>query len=143
MVMLDCLINRLNEVGSRTSSTTRSAKNSPLDMAEDAEVDGNGNGSDDEMVEKSPFRKSSGAREYFTSLRSDADSASFAKRWVSLDSFWPLLKLSVKGTIGKAIKQSSYRAMQGSHPNQSLRKLTLYRYNKLSSRQVYGTYKLA
>ena len=68
------------EFESGTSSTTRSAKNSPLNMAENAEVGGNGDGGDDEMVERSPFSKSSGPMGYLTSLRSDTDSATFAKR---------------------------------------------------------------
>ena len=68
------------EFGSRTSSTTRSAKNSSLDMAENAEIVGNGNGGDDETVKRSPFRESSGPTEYLTSLRSDADSGAFEKR---------------------------------------------------------------
>ena len=68
------------EVESETSSTTRSAKNLPLDMAEDAEIDGNGNGGDDETVKRLPFRKLSGPTEYLISLCSDADSAPFEKR---------------------------------------------------------------
>ena len=71
------------EVGSGTSSTTRSAENSSasVDMAEDAEVGGNGDGGDNETVERSPlFKKSSGPIGYLTSLRSNADSAPFAKR---------------------------------------------------------------
>ena len=68
------------KVGSVTSSTTRLAENSPLDMAENAEIGGNGNGGDDETVEKSSFRESSGPTEYLTSLRSDADSTPFEKR---------------------------------------------------------------
>ena len=99
---------------------------------------------DNKTIERSPLsKKSSGPIEYLTSLRSNTDSSPLAKRWVSPDSFWPLLKLSVKGTIGKAIKQNYCRATQSSHPNQFLRKLTLYRYNKLSSYQVHGTYKLS
>ena len=71
------------EVGSRTSSTTRSAENlsASVDIAEDAEVGGNGDGGDDETVERSPLsKKSSGPMGYLTSLRSDADSAPLAKR---------------------------------------------------------------
>ena len=50
-------------------------------MAENAEVGGNGDGGDDETVERSPLsKKSSGPMGYLTSLRSDADSAPFAKR---------------------------------------------------------------
>ena len=60
------------EVGSGTSSTTRSAKNSPLDMAEDAEVGGNGNGGDDETVERSPLsKKPNVSTGYLTSIRSE------------------------------------------------------------------------
>ena len=70
------------EVGSRTSSTTRSAKNlaALVNIAEDAKV-GESDGGDDETVKKSPlFRKLSGPIGYLTSLRSNADSASFEKR---------------------------------------------------------------
>ena len=69
------------EVGSGTSSTTRSAKNlsALVDMAKDAEV-GDVDGGDNETVKRSPFsKKSSGPMGYFTSLRSDADSAPLAK----------------------------------------------------------------
>ena len=69
------------EVGSRTSSTTRSAKNLPSDMAEDVEVGGNGDGGDDKTVERSPLsKKPNGLMGYLTSLCSDADSALFEKR---------------------------------------------------------------
>ena len=76
------------KVGGGTSSTTRSAKNflASVDMAEDAEV-GEGDDGDDETVERSPSKKPNVPTGYLTSLRSDADSAPFAKRWVSLDSF--------------------------------------------------------
>ena len=76
------------EIGSGTSSTTRSAKNSSasVDMADDAEV-GEGDGGDDEMVKRSPSKKLNVPIGYLISLRSNADSASFAKRWVFLDSF--------------------------------------------------------
>ena len=70
------------EVGSGMSSTTRSAKNLSVlvDMAEDAEV-GEGDGGDDKTVKRSPLsKKSNGPMRYLTFLRSDADSASFAKR---------------------------------------------------------------
>ena len=73
------------EVGSETSSPTRSAENLPLDMAEDAEVGGNGDGSDDEIVKKSPLsKKQNGPTEYLTSLLSNIDSALFEKRWAHL-----------------------------------------------------------
>ena len=76
------------EIGSGPSSTTRSVKYSPLDMAKDAELGGNGDGSDNKTVKRSPLsRKSNGPMGYLTSLRSDADSALFAKRCVFLDSF--------------------------------------------------------
>ena len=69
------------EVESETSSTTRSAENSALNMAEDAEVDGNGDSVDNETVKRSPlFKKPNGPTEYLTSLRSDADSIPFEKR---------------------------------------------------------------
>ena len=68
------------EVGSGTSSTTRSAENSPSDMAENAEVGGNSDGGDDETVERSPSKKPNVPIGYLTSLRSEADSALFAKR---------------------------------------------------------------
>ena len=67
--------------GSGTSPTTRSAENSPLDMAEDAEVGGKGDGGSNETVKRSPLsKKPNGPTEYLTSLRSDADSAPFEKR---------------------------------------------------------------
>ena len=75
------------EVGSKTSSTTRSAKNLPLDIAEDAELGGNGDSGDDKLVKRSTSRKLSGLTGYLISLRSDADSILFEKRWVFLDSF--------------------------------------------------------
>ena len=69
------------EVGSGTSSTTRSAKNLPSNMAENAEVGGNDNGSDDKTIKKSFLsKKLNGPLEYLTSLRFDVDSAPFAKR---------------------------------------------------------------
>ena len=49
------------EVGSKTSPTTRLAKKSLLDIAEDVKVGGNGNSSDDETVKKSPFKQLSGS----------------------------------------------------------------------------------
>ena len=47
------------EVGSGTSFTTKLAKNlsASVDMAEDAEVGGNGDGGDDETVEKITFQE--------------------------------------------------------------------------------------
>ena len=47
------------EVDSGTSSMTRSAKNlsASVDMAENAEVAGNGNGGDDKTVKRSLFSK--------------------------------------------------------------------------------------
>ena len=68
------------EIGSGTSSTTRSAENLPSNMAEDAEIGGNNDSGDDEMVKRSPSKESSRPTEYLTSLLSDADSASFEKR---------------------------------------------------------------
>ena len=75
------------EVGSGTSSITRSAKNSSasVDMAEDAEVD-ECDGGDDETVKRSPSKKLNVPIGYLTSLRSDADSAPFAKRYNKLNS---------------------------------------------------------
>ena len=125
------------EIGNGTSSTTRSAENLSISMevVEDAKV-GWGNDGDDETVNRSPlFKKLNVSIKYLTSLYSK-------KIWVSLDSFWLLLKLSVKGTIEKAIKQNSRWATQGSYPNQSLQKLTLYKYNTLSFYQVFETYEL-
>ena len=58
------------EVGNGTSSTTRSGKNLPLDIAEDTEVDGNDDGGDDETVKRSSSQKPSGPRGYLTSLHS-------------------------------------------------------------------------
>ena len=103
----------------------------------------------------SPSRKSGGSMRYLISLCSDADSAPFVKRWVSLDSFgygWgsqlealpEWLRAKFAGLLAQGYKErSSRRATQGSHPNKSLQKLTLHRYNKLSSRQVRGTYELS
>ena len=68
------------EVGSGTSSITRLAKNLSLYMAEDTEVGGNGDGDDDETVERSPSKKLSRPTGYLTSL-------CFEKSWVSLNSF--------------------------------------------------------
>ena len=45
------------EVVSGISSATKSAKNLPFDIAEDIEVVGNGDGSDNESVKRSPFSK--------------------------------------------------------------------------------------
>ena len=60
------------EIRSGTSSTTRSAENSPSDMAEDAEVGGNGDGGNDETVERSPLsKKPNVSTGYLTSLRSE------------------------------------------------------------------------
>ena len=51
-------------------------------MAEDAEVGGNGDGNNDETVKRSRlFKKSNRPTEYLISLRSDANSAPFEKRW--------------------------------------------------------------
>ena len=69
------------EVGNGTSSTIRSAENSPSDMAEDAEFDGNSDDGNDKTVKRSPlFKMSSGPMGYLTSLRSEVDSAPLAKR---------------------------------------------------------------
>ena len=70
------------EVGSGTSSITRSAENLSVsvDMAEDAEVGGNGYSGDNETVERSPSKKPNGPTKYLTSLRSDADNAAFEKK---------------------------------------------------------------
>ena len=48
------------EVGSGTSSTIWSAKNLPSDIAEDAEIGGNDHGGDVETVKRSPSKKLSG-----------------------------------------------------------------------------------
>ena len=53
------------------TTTTRSAKNFPSDMAEDAEIGANGDSGDDETVERSPLsKKLNGLIGYFTSLLS-------------------------------------------------------------------------
>ena len=69
------------EVDSGTNFITRSAENlsASIDMAEDAEV-GEGDGGDDETVERSPSKKPNVPMGYLTSLRSDADNTPFAKR---------------------------------------------------------------
>ena len=62
------------EVRSGTSSTTKLAKNSPSDMAEDVEVGGNGDGGDDKMVKKSPLsKKPNKPAGYLISLHSRKD----------------------------------------------------------------------
>ena len=69
------------EVESGTSSTTRSAESLLSDMVEDAEVGSNSDGGDNETIKKSPLSKKSNVpMGYLTSLRSDADSAPFAKK---------------------------------------------------------------
>ena len=71
-------------IGNKTSSTTRSAKNLlvSVDMAEDAEIakSNDGNDGNDKMVIKSFSKKLSGPIGYLTSLRSNADSVLFEKR---------------------------------------------------------------
>ena len=69
------------ELGSGTSSTTKSAENlsASVDMAEDAKV-GEGNGGDDKTVKRSPSKMPNVLIGYLTSLSSNADSAPFAKR---------------------------------------------------------------
>ena len=101
------------EVGSGTSSTTRLAENSSasVDMAEDAEVR---SGVIGVMMKRS--------KDHLPRSRADLQgilSPYALKRWVSPNNFWPLLKLSIKDTIGKVIKQISRRATQGSHSNRS------------------------
>ena len=59
------------EVGSGTSSTTRSARNSLLNIAEDVEIGGHGDANDDETVKRSPSKKPSGPTKYLTSLHSE------------------------------------------------------------------------
>ena len=63
------------EVGSRTSSTIRLAENSSatVDMAEDAEVGGNDDSSDDETVKKITFQevKRTYGISYLPTLRKD------------------------------------------------------------------------
>ena len=67
--------------GSKTSFTTRLAKNSPLNITEDIEVGGNGDNGDNETVKRSPLSKKPNIpTKYFTSPYS-------WKRWVFLDSF--------------------------------------------------------
>ena len=57
------------EIGNRISYITQSAKNSPLNMAEDPEVVGNGDAGDDKMVKISLiYKKTNKPKEYFTSL---------------------------------------------------------------------------
>lgn len=65
------------EVGDGTSSTIRSAENSSasVNVAEDAEVGSGGDGGGDETVERSPpSKKSNVPTRYFTSLRSNTGS---------------------------------------------------------------------
>ena len=68
-----------------TITPTQSAENSLLDIVEDAEVGGNGDDGDNKMIERSPFsKKSNVSTKYLTSLRSNADSVPFEKRWAHL-----------------------------------------------------------
>ena len=86
------------KVGSRISSTPKSTRNLLLDITEDAEIGGNGDDNDDKTVQSSLFYKKSNVyTRYLISLH-------FKKRWVSSNSFEPLLKLSIKATIRKALK---------------------------------------
>ena len=63
------------------TTTTRSAENLPSDMAEDAEVHGNGDSGDNETVKRLPlFKKPNRPTRYFISLRSNVDSVPFGKR---------------------------------------------------------------
>ena len=69
------------EVGNGTSSTTKWDKNLPSDIAENAVIGGNGDGNNGEMVKRLPLsKKPSGPIKYFTSLRFNADTASFEKK---------------------------------------------------------------
>ena len=113
------------EVRSGTSSTTRSAKNLLSDIVEDAEVGSNSDGGDDETVKRSPLsKKSNGPIGYLTSLRFNADSAPFAKKWVSLDSFdysWGFqLKALPKWLQGKFIGTSNWTLIRPARPTSSL-----------------------
>ena len=70
------------EIGSGTSSTTRSAENlsATVDMTEDAEFS-EGDSGDDETVKRSPLsKKPNGTIGYLTCLRYNADSVLFGKR---------------------------------------------------------------
>ena len=70
------------EVDSKTSSTTRSAKNlsASVDMAEDAEV-GKRDGDNNETVKRSSLsKKPNGLMGYLTLLCSNADNAPFVKK---------------------------------------------------------------
>ena len=138
------------KIGNGTSSITRSAENlsASVDIAEDSEV-GKCDGSDDEIVERSAlFKKPNGPIRNLISL-------CFGKRWVSLDGFgyswgsqlqalFEWLRAKFAGLLAQRYKeQSSCWATQSSHPNQSLQKLTLHRYNKLSFLQVCRTYEFS
>ena len=69
-----------DEIGNKTSSTTGSAKNLPLDKAEDVEVDSKVMGVMIKWSKRSSSRKLSGLMDYLISLRSHADSVAFEKR---------------------------------------------------------------
>ena len=73
------------DVGSGMSSMTRSAKNLPASkhMADNTKV-GEGDGSDDETVKKSPLKRLSGPTKYLIFLYSNVDNALFEKRWAQL-----------------------------------------------------------
>ena len=78
-------------------------------MAKNAEVGGNDNDTDNEIVKRSSLSKKPNILiGYLTFLCSK-------KEKVFPNSFWPLLKFSVKSNIEKAIKQSFCQATQGLH----------------------------
>ena len=68
------------EIGSGTSSRTKSAGKLLLNMAKDVKVDSNSDGGYNKMVERLLFKKLSGLTRYLTSLHSNADSALFEKK---------------------------------------------------------------
>ena len=94
-------------------------------MAENTVVD-EGDGGNDEMVKRSSSKKSSGSMDS------------------QLEALPEWLWAKFASLLAQEYKEQSFcHATQGSHCNQSLQKLTLHIYNKLSSHQVRRTYKLS
>ena len=81
------------EINSGTSFITRSAKNLPLDMAEDLKIGSNNDGSDNKMVKKSSlFKKSSSSMQYLIFLHFEKSTWKIeqSSRWANVQrlSFW-------------------------------------------------------
>ena len=88
------------------------------DLAEDVEIDGNGDGSDDETVKRTPLsKKPNWPTRYLTALPS-------GKRWVSLDSFgydWNFqLKILPKWLQAKFASITNWAFVRSAQPMSSL-----------------------